>query len=287
MKTLLLWAAAKNNPPRIPSKISESLVFPTPDVEDAASYLANAIHITRPDGENVLKYTPLKSSAARWCRSEDRKILTRFLEDDQEQRKTVEAARGPAGDIEELGRMLEHSSLGIILGGENLEDDKFGGDGQSNEVETENEEKDVVKRDAPRGNAPQRRAVATVPSTGIVVVIIVRRPMRRAESADAGENILEKAEEVRRRGRRRADGAGKRELAKLLSPRPRDLAVIFTLGRKRTTHLRAEAMGLSASSRCRYYRVAHMRPSMRVMKQALAAAEIPAEASIRAAATCG
>jgi hypothetical protein len=57
MKTLLLWAAAKNNPPRIPSKISESLVFPTPDVEDAASYLANAIHITRPDGENVLEYT--------------------------------------------------------------------------------------------------------------------------------------------------------------------------------------------------------------------------------------
>jgi hypothetical protein len=75
-----------------------------------------------------------------------------------------------------------------------------------------------------------------------------------------------------------------RDSSPLVLPRPQDRAGIFTLGRKADGRLASSGDGLSASSRHPRHRVAHMWPSMRVMKQALAAAEIPAEASIGGAA---
>lgn len=50
---------------------------------------------------------------------------------------------------------------------------------------------------------------------------------------------------------------------------------------ERTAHSRVAAMG---SLRHRHRRIVHMKPSAPVTKEALAVAEVPAEASIRAAA---
>ncbi|KAF9486247.1 hypothetical protein BDN70DRAFT_846753 [Pholiota conissans] len=119
MKARSVWAAAKYQSEKAHTNTSEELVFDTLNVEDAAGHLAKATATDRTDGERA--YTPIEVLACLVVKervkkhvgtlfvdavAEETRISTR-QKDDEEWRKTIDAARELGGDVEELGRMLE------------------------------------------------------------------------------------------------------------------------------------------------------------------------------------
>lgn len=124
MKARFVWTAAKLQSEKIgikyPTKISEQLVLETLTVESAASYLAQATHSDRTDGERA--YTPIEVLGSLVVKERIKQhiasLFVHAVEDeaetpvfsqtnDEEWRRTLEAASELGGHVAELGKTLE------------------------------------------------------------------------------------------------------------------------------------------------------------------------------------
>jgi len=115
MKARSLWTAARRQTEKAQHKVSERLVLQSTDFDGASARLATATPKDRTDGERI--YAPIEVLGCLVVKERVKDHLgSLFVEavggqetpkEDEEWRKTIEAARELGGHIEELGKLLE------------------------------------------------------------------------------------------------------------------------------------------------------------------------------------
>ena len=122
MKARSVWATAKTQSekasPNNPTRVSEQIVLETLTVENAAGYLAKATLTDRSDGERA--YAPIEVLGCLVVKERVKAHLASLFvqsvadeaeaqTQDQEWRRTIDAARELGGHVEQLGKTLERA----------------------------------------------------------------------------------------------------------------------------------------------------------------------------------